>query len=107
MRFLNRFILPVIIVIVVVSANNIQWGGNHWKNIIEADGKGYYAHLPATFIYNDLNFSFFDSIEKRYPNPAIFYDYRVSCEGKTCNKYFSGLTHFFKYLEGTETGFQN
>ncbi|MBL0328633.1 MAG: hypothetical protein IPP64_04280 [Bacteroidetes bacterium] len=90
MRWLNKLIVPLIVFIAVLSANNIQWGGNHWKDIIEADGKGYYAHLPAVFIFNDLNFSFFDSIEKKHPNPAIYYDYRVNVAGKTCNKYFSG-----------------
>ncbi len=90
MRILNKFNVFIIILIIALSANNIQWGGNHWKNIIEADGKGYYAYLPAIFIYNDLNFSFFDSIEKKYPNPAIFYDYRVNYAGKASDKYFVG-----------------
>ncbi len=90
MRGLNKFIIPIIILIVTLCANNIQWGGNHWKNIIQADGKGYYAHLPAVFIYKDLNFSFFDSIEKKYPNPSIYYDYRVEYKGNTANKYFAG-----------------
>lgn len=90
MRWLNKFMLPIIILIVFISAKNIQWGEKQWKDILEADGKGYYAYLPATFIYKDLNFGFFDSIEKKHPNPAIFYDYRSSCEGKTCNKYFAG-----------------
>lgn len=90
MRWLNKVIIPLIVFISVLSANNIQWTGNHWKDIVEADGKGYYAHLPAVFIFDDLNFSFFDSIEKKYPNPAIYYEYRVNVDGKTCNKYFAG-----------------
>ena len=90
MHGLNKFIISVIILIVTLCANNIQWSGNHWKNIIQADGKGYYAHLPAVFIYKDLNFSFFDSIEKKYPNPSIYYDYRVEHNGNTANKYFAG-----------------
>jgi len=92
MTWFNRFIVHIIMVIVLFSASNIQWGGNHWKNIIEVDGKGYYAYLPAIFIYKDLNFSFFDSIEQVHPNPSIYYDYRATCKGGICNKYFVGTS---------------
>jgi len=54
MNWFNRLILPFIIAIVTLCAANIQWGGNNWKDIIEADGKGYYAYLPAVFIYQDF-----------------------------------------------------
>lgn len=90
MRWFNKLCVPIIILIVFVSAKNIQLGGDNWKGIIKADGKGYYAYLPAIFIYNDLSFSFFDSIEEKYPNPSTYYDYRAVCYGKTCNKYFAG-----------------
>src|SRR5207249_3332740 len=73
-----------------ISSSNIQWSKDNWKNIIEADGKGYYAYLPAIFIYHDLNFSFFDRVEKLHPNPAIYYDYRINYNGKTADKYFAG-----------------
>jgi hypothetical protein len=73
------------------SSANINWGKTHWKNIIKADGKGYYAWLPAIFIYNDINFGFFDKIEKeKYFNKDLFYDYRVNINNKTTNKYFCG-----------------
>ncbi len=90
MRVLNKLIIPAICIVLVVCSSNIQWSRNNWNNIIEADGKGYYAHLPAVFIYEDLNFTFFDSIEKKYPNPRLYYDYRVGESGKQANKYFSG-----------------
>ena len=32
---------------------------------MESDAKGYYAYLPAVFVYEDLHFGFFDEIEKR------------------------------------------
>lgn len=68
-----------------------MWGKHH-AGIIKADGKGYYAHLPATFIYHDLNFGFFDSVEngKKYYNPHYYYDYRKTYDGKTLNKYYCG-----------------
>ncbi len=89
-KFLHKYVILIIILILIVCASNIQWGKNSWKNIIKADGKGYYAYLPAIFIYHDLNFSFFDSIEKKYPNPNIFYDYRVVNNERIVDKYFAG-----------------
>jgi hypothetical protein len=77
--------------IMVVVSSNIHWGQDHWKNMIEADAKGYYAYLPAVFIYEDLNFGFFDKIEKEtYYNPQWFYDYRSYAHGKVINKYYCG-----------------
>lgn len=90
MRWFNKLCIPLIILIVFISAKNLQWGGNNWKGIIESDGKGYYAYLPAVFVYQDLNFSFFDSVEAKYKHPATFYDYRANVDGKICNKYFAG-----------------
>jgi hypothetical protein len=78
-------------IVTVLVASNINWGKNKWKGIIEVDGKGYYAYLPAVFIYNDLNFGFFDRIEKEeYYNENLYYDYRSSSNGKTINKYYCG-----------------
>ena len=112
MKLINKLILPLIICVVVMCSSNIQWGKNSWKDIIEADGKGYYAYLPAAFIYHDLNFSFFDSIEKKYPNPHIYYDYRIGEKNKKADKYFVGtaiamspfflLAHFSSGLLGYE-----
>ena len=93
---------------------NINWGKDNWKNIIEADGKGYYAYLPALFIYNDPNFDFFDKIEKgKYYNKDLFYDYRIGSHGATINKYYCGTAvaelpfflaaHSLSYLLGFET----
>lgn len=86
----NITIFIITLVLVLVSSN-INWGRNYWKSILEADAKGYYAYLPAVFIYHDLNFGFFDKIEKEtYYNPNTFYDYRSGSNGKTINKYYCG-----------------
>lgn len=78
-------------IILVFASSNINWGRQHWKNIIKADGKGYYAWLPAFFIYNDLHFDFFNQIEKeKYFSEELYYDYRVVVNNKTTNKYFVG-----------------
>ena len=54
----------MIMVIMTLVTSNLNWGKDHWKGIVEADAKGYYAYLPAIFIYKDLNFGFFKKIEE-------------------------------------------
>lgn len=82
--------LMLIGLLVVWSASNIMWGKHH-VGIIKADGKGYYAHLPAVFIYDDLNFGFYDSVENgTYYNENYAYEYRKNTEGKAFNKYYCG-----------------
>jgi len=83
-------ILAITLILVLVSSN-INWGRNYWKTILEADAKGYYAYLPAVFIYHDLNFGFFDKIEKgTYYDKNTFYDYRAGSNGKVIDKYYCG-----------------
>ncbi len=95
--------------LMTIVSSNLNWGKEHWKGILEADAKGYYAYLPALFIYNDLNFGFFDYIEKdKYYNSNWYYDYRSGSEGKVINKYYVGtaiaqlpfflVAHFLSYL---------
>jgi len=74
-----------------IVTSNLNWGKNSWVGIVESDGKGYYAYLPAIFIYNDLNFGFFDEIEKeKYYDENLYYDYRSGAHGKVINKYYCG-----------------
>ncbi len=95
------------------TASNLHWGGQTWLNIAEADAQAYYSYLPAIFIYQDLNFDFFEEIEGengKYYEAHNFYDYRNEFNGKKVNKYFLGtavaqspfflLAHFLTYLRG-------
>ena len=77
--------------VLVICSSNINWGKEHWRTVLQADAKGYYAYLPALFIYHDANLGFFDVIEKEtYYNANLFYDYRFGYEGKVVDKYFLG-----------------
>lgn len=92
-RFFHpKFIILLCTCICLFVTTNIHWGQNKWQNIIEADARGYYAYLPATFIYHDLSFGFYDSIEKSPElDPHFIYDYRVVIDQeKTVDKYFCG-----------------
>ncbi len=91
LKIILKYWLIIIGVICLWTASNTQWGENSWNSIVESDGKGYYSYLPATIIYHDLHFNFFDSIERKYYSPQTYYDYRIKIgEGKHVNKYFSG-----------------
>lgn len=66
-------------------------GHNQKYNTIVSDGKGYYAYLPAIFIYNDLNFGFNQTVEK-HDHPETWYtDYRYKLDKKRIfTKYYVG-----------------
>lgn len=85
------FTISLITLILLWISANINWGGDKPKWIILADGKGYYAYLPAVFIYHDLNFGFFEEKEMSpLSDPKLFYDYRVYSNGHAINKCFCG-----------------
>lgn len=87
----EKICLALIFLISLWVASNIGWGKDRWKGILESDAKGYYAYLPAVFIYQDLQFDFFEKIEKeKYADPHFFYDYRVPINNKNINKYWMG-----------------
>jgi hypothetical protein len=88
--FNSNNVLLLIAISSLWIASNIHWGKDHWKGILESDAKGYYAYLPATFIYFDPNFGFFEEIETKYPQPLLYYDYRQEVEGSVINKYYLG-----------------
>ena len=64
-----------------------------WDRSINSDGKGYYAYLPAIFIYHDLTYKFVESYESKYypADRSVFKEFRLQKDGKTINKCFPGL----------------
>lgn len=77
--------------LLLIASSNINWGKDHWRTVLQADAKGYYAYLPALFIYDDPNLGFFDRIEREtYYDANTFYDYRFGFEGHIVDKYFMG-----------------
>ncbi|MCF6341457.1 MAG: hypothetical protein L3J31_01455 [Bacteroidales bacterium] len=102
-------LLLTAIIMVWVSAN-LKWGDERWNNIISVDGNGYYAYLPAIFIYHDLSFGFYDDIKKDKNRTDLSYNYRIKYGNHTINKYFSGtalaqspfffMGHFANWLTG-------
>lgn len=70
--------------------NNLLEG--EFKNVIRSDGRGYYAYLPAVFMYNDPTFEASLEAETRnaQPNFNQYYLYQNE-EGRKFNKYFPGI----------------
>jgi hypothetical protein len=92
LKFLNRYHLLLIFIIQLLIVSNVKWGRDRWKQVIAFDGKGYYAYLPAVFIYKDLNFSFQDSIEKTYSSQHTYFDFRQKSGNGIVDKYFAGTS---------------
>lgn len=70
--------------------NNLLEG--EFKNVIRSDGRGYYAYLPALFLYNDPSFSASLNAEtaNAAPNFNQYYLYQTPT-GERYNKYFPGI----------------
>ncbi len=87
----SRLCIPIILLVSVWVSANLKWGENQRKYVVISDGKGYYAYLPATFVYHDMNMMFFDSIEAKYYDENTRYQYRTAAHGKVIDKYFAGV----------------
>lgn len=95
-----RALLLSVIISVITFLSFYQIRKSYWdRTVVTSDGFGYYSYLPAVFIYNDLQYTFFEDVYKKHlPNAPV----PVFCNevnGKMVNKYFSGvavlLTPFF------------
>ena len=64
-----------------------------YTEIINSDGSGYYAYLPAVFIYKDPSFAKAAESEKKYApwKNTDLYLY-PTVDGRVFNKYFPGLS---------------
>lgn len=102
---ISKLTIAITTLVMTIVASNLKWGGDNWKGIIGSDGKGYYAYLPAVFIYDDLNFGFFDKIEKeKYYDGNTYFEYRIGAGDYIINKYYCGTavaqTPFFLTAHG-------
>lgn len=96
----RRYYLWGLLLLMVSYTAKINWSDGQWQNVLETDARGYYAYLPAIFLYDDLNFDFFETVENNLEyDTSLYYDYRSYSNGHTINKYFVGeavlLTPFF------------
>lgn len=109
-RKIIQITLLAITIITVWTSSNINWGKERWTRIIKVDGNGYYAYLPAVFIYRDLQFGFFDEIAAKEGCQNMGYEYRYTIDNRIVNKYFAGTAaaqlpfflaaHLLSYITG-------
>ena len=90
------FLISIILVFLFFRPLN-----SPWHKFIAGDGFGYYAYLPATYIYKDTDYSFkwFNKIYKAnyvyesFPNPED--NFLVAYNNKRINKYYQGLSYIW------------
>lgn len=85
---------------------------NPWQKPITGDAQGYYAYLPAIFIYQDLDYSFTSEIEEKHYAPGLTKSFVKEVNGQKVNKTFPGvallylpfflLAHGFALVSGLE-----
>jgi hypothetical protein len=77
----------------IIATGSFLYGVSEkgWDHtFINGDGKGYYAYLPAVFIYHDLTFGFIETYEKEHYQPGQLCDFRQPVEGGIVNRYYAG-----------------
>ena len=111
MKYILKFTPEIILVIFVLLFIGFKDPYRPWDRVINSDGKGYYAYLPAVFIYHDLQFKFVEQYESQYypSDKSVYKEFRNQSDSRKVNKYFPGMAivwfpfflagHFFAYLE--------
>lgn len=77
----------------IIYLFSVRWSGDNWKRIVDSDGHGYYAYLPAVFVQHDYQFNFADEVECKYRGLYCGTDGRFYCNDfgdKKVDKYFAG-----------------
>lgn len=111
MKYILRHPSDLIVVIFAILTLGTRDIENPYSRAIDSDGKGYYAYLPAIFIYDDFTFSFTEEAEmKHYPEDGSrrFGFINDVGEGKKANQYYPGvillwllfflIAHFLSYI---------
>lgn len=84
--------LPFVLLALALTAfvGQTRWQSISEAPLVQSDGQGYYAYLPAAFIYNDLAFNFVDSISETYYPGGKKAEYVFETPTGKVNKYFVG-----------------
>jgi len=93
MKLFTRYTPELILLIYIGLFFGFKQPASEWDRVINSDGKGYYAYLPAIFIYHDLDFNFVEGYESAYypSDRSVFKEFRTDVGGRTVNKYFAGM----------------
>lgn len=73
-RYKIKWIYPCVILLLLSVW--FRWVDHGWEKIVDSDGRGYFAYLPAVFTYHDLDFRYFFSgkldVPTDYTNNFLF-----------------------------------
>ncbi len=58
----------IVFSVLLVLAVIFRWVDHGWERIVNSDGCGYYSYLPATVLYQDLDFDFFFNGDVNLPD---------------------------------------
>jgi len=97
MKYLYKYTPEIILLIFLFLFLGFRDVDRNWDRVINSDGKGYYAYLPAMFIYHDWQFNFLDQYENQYypPDRSVYKEFRNAAGERKVNKYFPGLAIVF------------
>jgi hypothetical protein len=93
----HKHILLILVILLAYAVSMNDWD-NPYKRPIIGDAKGYYAYLPAAFIYQDFSFAFIDDVEQKYypHDGTLAKDFLVEQpNGTKVNKCFPGVSIFY------------
>lgn len=91
------FLVSVLLILLAVIVKSNRWD-HPYNRVINGDAKGYYAYLPALFIYHDLSYAFVDEMEKKYYPEDGSSEKHFRMEqpnGTVANKCFPGAAVFY------------
>lgn len=86
----NRTPLLLLLFLLFINSFYVDLN-NPYKKPITGDAKGYYAYLPALFIYQDLDYNFVAEIEAKHYVPANAKSFIQEIDGEKVNKTFPGV----------------
>lgn len=91
-RYIDYIILLLCGIIFIWSSLNINSGYKNLPEVLKNDARGYYAYLPALFIYKDAGWKFIPSTDAIYrPNKEWYFDFTErTSDDKVFNKYYLG-----------------
>ena len=84
-----RQIVKITFVILLLLAVYFRWVNHGWENIVQSDGRGYYAYLPSILTHQDLSFGhYLDSTQfkEEYKNNFLYI-----IDGRYVIKYPAGV----------------
>ncbi len=94
-EFSVKYVCELVLLICLVITFYQQINNDKWKQIIRSDGLGYYAYLPAVFIYHDCKFEFLKEIDKNYNMNQYSGGMIKSTPLGKVNKFYVGLSIFW------------